>query len=74
MESNSRIAIIQMRSVLDKRANLQRATDLIAEAVHQGSEFIVLPETFNLNSTLACTTNNINQTLLVILLRGTCVS
>ena len=47
MESTSRIAIIQMRSCLDKTANLKRATDLIEKAVHQGAKFIVLPETFN---------------------------
>ena len=53
MESNSRIAIIQMRSGLDKAANLQRATDLIAEAVRQGAKFIALPETFNCLGTYA---------------------
>ena len=53
MESNSRFAIIQMRSGLDKRENLRRASDLIEEAVRQGSEFIVLPETFNCLGTYA---------------------
>ena len=43
-----RVAAIQLCSTPDKERNLATATDLIAQAIGAGAEFIALPELFNL--------------------------
>ena len=47
MKTHSRVAIIQMRSDLEKSTNIKRAVAMITQAVDQGAECICLPETFN---------------------------
>ena len=47
MKTQIRVAIIQMRSGLDKRANIERAREFIRSAARQRAELIALPETFN---------------------------
>jgi predicted amidohydrolase len=47
MKTHTRVAIIQMRSDLDKYANLARAKELIAKAASDRAELIGLPEMFN---------------------------
>jgi predicted amidohydrolase len=41
-----RAAIVQVRSDRPFQVNLQRATDLVADAAHNGSKLVVLPELF----------------------------
>jgi len=42
-----RIGVVQMDSKADKKANLNRARELIEEAVARGASLIALPESFN---------------------------
>lgn len=42
-----RIGIVQMASTENKRENLRKATSFINEAIRQGADLIVLPESFN---------------------------
>lgn len=48
--SSMRVAAVQMVSGPDVAANLQSAADLVAQAVAQGAELVVLPEYFPLVS------------------------
>lgn len=42
-----RIGICQLSVTADKKANVERAKQMIREAVHNGSHIVVLPEMFN---------------------------
>lgn len=42
-----RIGICQLSVTVDKKANIERAEQMIREAVHNGSNIVVLPEMFN---------------------------
>lgn len=46
MNAAPKVAVVQMLSGLDIAANLQRATELLAEAKQQGALLAVLPENF----------------------------
>ncbi|KAI8319948.1 carbon-nitrogen hydrolase [Martensiomyces pterosporus] len=43
-----RLALIQLRTVDSKAANLNRARELVVEAAAQGAKIVVLPECFNM--------------------------
>ncbi len=45
-----RIALIQMDSQEDKTANVEKALELCHKAIHEGAEWILLPEVFNQRS------------------------
>ena len=47
MKNNFKIALCQMKVVDDKKANLEKATDMIEMAAIEGAEMVVLPEMFN---------------------------
>ncbi len=47
MKAQTRVAIVQMRSELDKCTNIERTREFIGRAAKQRAELIALPETFN---------------------------
>ena len=63
MVSNITVALIQLNSTPDKERNLESALSLCKKAIHDGAQFLAMPETFNsrCNPDKACVAESVND-------------